>query len=631
MRNLKAAAIAAPILLACPAGAQSVTEAPPAPSILQLDDVVISGSRLGQTAAEVGTSVSVVTAEDIRSRNLARVEDALATVPGVQIRRNGGPGTQSSVFIRGVSGDRVRVLIDGVAVNDATATGGGFDFSTLDTADIERIEVLRGPQSTLWGSSAIGGVINIITRRAAPGFAGSAFGEAGSFATARGGAAVGYGAEGGDIRLSATAGRSDGISSAAESGGATEDDGFDTITLGARGGLNLTDAVRLTGALRYVDQTADFDGFDFAAGGLVDAPNTADTEEFLATAGAEAALFEGRLVNRLTVGFSSIDRLIRQPNDAPFDRFEANGERLFARYQGDLAVTKTNRIAFGVETEETEATGTSFTGATEDGIDSVFGLWETKPIDGLTLTFGARRDETEDFGGETTAKLGAAYRVTEALLLRASAGQGFKAPSLFQRIYGNPVPNPDLRPETSEGFDLGFDLALLEGRASVGATYFNQKIEDEISYEFDPVTFNDRYVNLGETAYEGVELTGFIDLTDDLRLTGAYSYTDARDEITGARLGRRPYNAANLGLLWDDGGPFTATVTAIYNGEELDRDGSAQTVDDWFRVDVAAAYDLTETVEAYGRVENLFDEDYEVIRGYGTPGVSAIVGLRVGF
>jgi vitamin B12 transporter len=267
----------------------------------------------------------------------------------------------------------------------------------------------------------------------------------------------------------------------------------------------------------------------------------------------------------------------------------------------------------------------------DDGIDSVFGLWETKPLDGLTLTLGARRDETDSFGGETTAKLGAAYRVTGALLLRGSAGQGFRAPSLFQRIYGNPVPNPDLRPETSEGFDLGFDLALLGGRASVGATYFNQTIENEISYEFDPVTFNDRYVNLGETAYEGVELTGFIDLTDDLRLTGAYAYTDARDEITGDRLGRRPYNAANLSLFWDDGGPFTAAVTALYNGEELDRDGSAETVDDWVRVDLAAAYALTDTVEAYGRVENLFDEDYEVIRGYGTPGVSAIVGLRVGF
>jgi vitamin B12 transporter len=518
-----------------------------------------------------------------------------------------------------------------VTVNDPAAAGGSFDFATLDVADVERIEVLRGPQSTLWGSAAIGGVVNIITRRADPGLSVSGFAEAGSFATRRGGAALGYGGERGDIRLSATAAASDGFSAAAESLGNDEKDGFETMTLSAAGGLDVGEGARLTGSIRFIDQENDFDAFGGAGG---DAPNTGDSQELLASGGFSFGAFDGRLGNSLTAGYAGIDRTSRSSfGDTTFD-----GQRLFARYQGDLRVTEANRVAFGVESEATEAGGSGVGPDSDDTINSVFGLWETRPLDGLTLTLGLRRDETGDFGGETTARLAAAYRATEALVLRGSAGQGFRAPSLFQRVYGNPVANADLEPETSDGFDLGFDLALFGGRSGVGATYFNQKIENQIDYfsegVFGTPSFRDGYRNLDETEYEGVELTGFVDLTDALRLTGAYAYTDARDAITGERLGRRPYNAATAELFWDAGGPFTASVLAIYNGEEIERDfvgNQTATVDDWVRVDLSLAHDLVEGVALYGRLENLFDEDYEVIDGYGAAGRSAFVGLRASF
>lgn len=597
----------AAVLAAAPAGH--------AQSVLALDEIIVTGTRLDTPATEVGSSVSVITAADIARRGYRRAEEALAALPGVTVSQSGGPGAQTNVFIRGISSDKVLVILDGVSINDPTSVGGGLDFGTLDAAEIDRIEVLKGPQSTLYGSDAIGGVINIVTRRAGAGLHASGFAEYGAFDTRRGGVAVSGGSDLGEVRLSATRSDSDGFSRASEKLGNTEDDGFETTTLTAAGALNLPLDARLSGSVRYVDSTIEFDAGGFAGGDNFDRE---DRKEASGSVTLHAPMFGGILQNEVQAGFVHIDREI-----ASAFPFSAEGDRRFARYQGEVAVGGWNRAVAGLESEFNES------GDGDNTINSIFGQWETRPVDGLTLTGGLRHDDHSDFGGETTVRVAAAYQVTGALTLRGSWGQGFKAPSIFQTTFGVPAPNPNLRPETSDGFDVGAELALFGGRGVIGVTYFNQDIEDEISFFSDPGFTVFGFENLASTSHEGVEVTAGYDITDAVRLSASYTYTDARDDTTGARLLKRPANVADVELGYGGTGPLSGAVVVRYNGTERDFGGA--TLDDWVRVDVSAAFAITKSVDVYGRIENLFDEDYEETAGFGTAGRSAFVGVRARF
>jgi vitamin B12 transporter len=586
-----------------------------AQSPLALDEIIVTGTRLATPATEVGSSVSVITAADIARRGYRRAEEALAALPGVSTSQSGGPGSQTNVFIRGISGDKVLVVIDGVTVNDPTSVGGGLDFGTLDAADIDRIEVLKGPQSTLYGSDAIGGVINIVTKRAGAGLHASGFAEYGSFDTKRGGVTVSGGSDLGELRLSATRTDSDGFSRASEKLGNTEDDGFENTTLTASGALNLPLEARLSGSLRHVDSTIQFDAGGFAGGDNFDEEDRTESSGSLKL---QAPMFGGALKNEIEAGFAHIDREITSAFP-----FSAEGDRRFARYQGEVVVGGWNRAVFGAETEFNES------GDGDNTINSVFGLWETKPVEGLTLTAGLRVDDHSEFASETTARVAAAYQATDALTLRGSWGQGFKAPSIFQTTFGVPAPNPNLRPETSDGFDAGVEYSFLEERGVIGVTYFNQDIEDEISFFSDPGFTVFGYENLASTSYEGVEATAGYDITPAVRLSASYTYTDARDDTTGDRLFKRPEHTAEGELSYGGAGPFSGSVIVRYNSSERDFGGA--TLDEWIRVDLTAAYAITKTVDLYGRVENLFDEDYEETAGFGTAGRSGFVGIRARF
>lgn len=584
----------------------------------RLGPVIVEGSRLDQTATEVGSSVSIISEEDLEKLDLDFAIDAVATAPGVTINQNGSFGGSASVRIRGASSGQTLVLIDGVPVGDPSATDGSFNFAYLDTSSIERIEVLKGPQSTLWGSDAIGGVVSITTKEPEPGFGGTAFAEYGSFNTLRGGASVEGANETGDFRLSASGISTDGISKADEDNGNTEDDGYESTTLSAKGGLNLPSNARLEATVLYTDAESEYDSYSGGAqGNVADGDEVTQNESLAGNLSLQLPLFDDRLENLFLVGYSDITRE-NFTNGA--QSYFAEGDRSIFRYQGTFEINDMNTVSFGAEREETTANG-------EDAdTDSLFALYELKPVQSLTLTAGIRNDDDSRFGSETTARLAAAWNPTDQVTVRSSWGQGFKAPSIFQSTYictfcGLTEPNANLKPETSEAFDIGIEWHSADGRAEAGITYFDQDTQNLIDFSFTA-----GYDNIAKVESKGVELYGAYVLTNWLSVNGNYTVIDAEDG-NGNELSRLPEQSGNVTLAFDPDGPFSGAVLVRYNGDEANTNGT--TLDGWTRVDLTGRYALNEGVELYGRVENLFDEDYQQILGYGTPGLSGSVGIRL--
>ncbi len=582
------------------------------------ETITVYGTRLGQPLTEAGSSVAVITAEDIEALGVDYAVDALARVPGVTVNQNGTFGGIASVRIRGAASEQTLVLVDGVVTNDPSSPGGGFNFATLDVANIERIEVLKGPQSTLWGSDAIGGVVNIVTKQPQPGFGGNVYAEAGTYGTLRGGGEVAFGDERYDLRLAAVRHETDGISKADAANGNDENDAYAATTVDLGAGVQFSETVRLALNVLHTDADSEFDSFVFGAQGNVgDGDELAKSQELVADLSLSFALFDGALDNLLLAGYSDIER--DNYTGGAF-AYGSEGDRRQYRYQGTLAFDGGHALAFGAEHE---------TVSTPDGeasIDGLFALVEWQALDALTLTAGLRRDDHETFGGETTGRLAAAWNPADTLTFRASWGQGFKAPTLFQTTYfccGATQPNPDLRPETADGWDAGIDVRTPDGRGEFGFTVFDRDTENLITFDFAV----GGYSNIAIATSSGVELSASYALNDWFGVGLDYAYIDAEDG-NGDPLIRVPEHSGDITLLLDPAGPFSGSVAIRYNGEEQD---SADVLDAWTRVDVAGRYRLSEAIELFARIENLFDEEYQQVLGYGTPGLSGYLGARFRF
>ena len=584
-----------------------------------MESVIVYGTRLEQSMTEVGSSVDVISAEDIEALGFDFTVDALASAPGVTTNTNGAFGGQAGVRIRGASSEQTLVLLDGVPVNDPTSPGGGFNFARFDPENVERIEILKGPQSTLWGTDAIGGVVSITTRQPSPGLAGSVFGEYGAFDTFRGGASLAGADDRGDFRLAAVRTDSDGISKADEANGNDEEDGYEATTLSASGGLALGDrGARIKSSVLWTDASSEFDSFTGGAqGSVADGDQVSETEELAGNVTLIAPLLDGRLDNQFLLGYADIER---QNFSDGQSSFAAEGQRSILRYQGTLTLNRRNTLAFGAEREDMEANND------DSNINGYFALYEFRPLEALTLTGGLRHDDHNRFGGETTARVAAAFNPTDTLTLRTSWGEGFKAPTIFQTTYicgfcGLSEPNADLAPETSEAFDIGLEWRSSDGRLAAGLTVFDQSSKNLIDFSFTA-----GYDNIEEVDSRGAELFARVQLSDSLRLNANYANIDAEDG-DGVERPRLPRHSGDLTLSWDPASPFSGTLLLRYNGEEANTDNT--TLDDWTRFDLNGRWAVSGSLELFARIENILDEDYQQILGYGTPGRSAYVGARL--
>lgn len=604
---------------ACIIGPATIADAQPIDQ--PTDVIIVSATRTPTPISQVGASVSVIDAAALQSRQYQFAGDAIADVAGAAIAQNGAFGGQSALRIRGEASGRTLVRIDGVVVNDPSAPGGGFNFANLDVADIEQIEILKGPQSILYGSEAIGGVVDITTKRGAGRPSVNAFAEAGSFKTYRAGAGVSGGGEDADYRINVFGLRTDGISKADAADGNGEADDFESIAVSGAGGVNLADALRLEGNVRYGAANTEFDGFPPPNFSLADSDDRDETEELYAAGRAIVTLFDGNVENVVSLGYSAIER-----NNFSGDTlsFFADGERVSAEYLGRFTVNQWLSGVVGAETEETEIdTGTE---AEDITVNSVFGLLQLAPIDRLTITGGVRHDDHETFGGATTGRATAALRFDEVgATLRGSWGTGFAAPSLFQLNFvccGGTAPNRDLEPEKSEGWDVSIEKTAFNETLRGRVTYFRQVTENLIDFDF----LSGAYINVDETVRKGVEFEGAWAPSPQFSVDVSYAYIDAIDRSTDLALLRQPRHAVTGHITWRPVDPLQLSTSVRYNGEERDGGGD---IPSFFTVDLRGAYAVSDSIELYGRVENLFDEEYQDILGYGEPGLSAFGGVRL--
>ena len=588
-----------------------------------VEEIIVTANRREQPLSQVGSSVSVISDTELEKKQHIFVLNALESVPGVAVSQTGAFGGTASVSIRGAGGNNSVLLIDGIQLNDASSPGGAYDFGTLDTAGIARIEILRGPQSVLYGSDAIGGVINIITKTGEDGFGGQLYGEYGSFKSFRAGAQLRGGSPRFGYNLSVSATSTDGISAAEERDGNNEKDCLKSYALSGKITSKLSDTVQLELIGRFADNRVEFDDF-----GPVDGNNVSRSDEMAIAGRSSVDLFDGALRNVLSVEYSDINRR-NEMNGLP--GFEASGERFNLDYIGTLDLPAGWSLTTGAQRELTRARSVSSDSFT---INSLFGELGYAGIKGLTLSAGMRYDDHETFGSATTGRITGSYSI-EATGTRfiANWGEGFKAPSIFQLTYicsfcGLSEPSSDLRPERATGYELGIEQQIdgfAGGRITLAATYFYQKSTDLIDF-----TFSDGYANIASSRSKGVELTLDAVLGDTLELTANYTRLLARNISTDVPLSREPENAFSATLNWSPAARLGTSLSATYNGREFNSFG-AGVLDSWFRLDMRAAYEIADGLSLYGRVENVFNAEYQHVAGFGTPDRSAYIGIRKNF
>jgi vitamin B12 transporter len=588
------------------------------------DDIVVVASGVPQRLDEIARSVTVFQQAEIQQRQTVVLSDLLATVPGVNVARNGGLGTTTAVRIRGAEAEQTLVLIDGVRVNDPSSPGGAFDFANLLAGSAERVEVLRGPNSVVWGSQAIGGVVNVVTQDGSEGlrFRGNA--EGGSFGTFNGTAGVSAGNE--RISGALTAGylTTDGISVAADG---TEPDGYRQF--GATGRLNvkLVDNVSLDLRGYYADSKVDLDGFPPPNYALADTPEYAKTQELYGYAGLKADLLGGKFRNRLAFTIADINRDNFDPTLGASDlTFFGRGRSERYEYQGDAQLVQGLRAVFGAEHEESRYYDGTLRKAT--GITSFYGQLIANPISWASINAGVRHDDHRDFGSRTTFGASAMVEPIDGTRLHASYGEGFKAPTLYQlySFYGTST----LRPETSKSYEFGAEQRIIQG-VTAKATWFHRDTGNQI--DFDLAT--SKYLNIAKTRAEGVELELVATPVTGLSLRGAYTHSDAENRSPGANngkdLARRPQDAGSFSADYRFGFGLSLGGTVLAVGDSFDDAGNFTRLKGYTIAGVRASYPVTDSIEVYGRVENLFDKKYQTVANYGTMGRAAYGGVRLKF
>ncbi|MGD2114307.1 MAG: TonB-dependent receptor [Acidobacteriota bacterium] len=608
-------------LLTVPAARASADPREPSdetPADLRLEEeIVVTADRIPEPAQEAGSSVTVLDREEIERRQVTTVLELLRTVPGLEASQTGGPGRTASVFLRGASSGHTLVLLDGVRLNSPAV--GSFDFADLTLDNVERIEILRGPQSVLYGSEAIGGVVSITTRAGGEGFAADAATEAGSLGlTAVRGSVRG----GGDrFAYSVTAARRemDGVSTASERRGNTEDDPWENTTVSGRLGATFLGDGRATLTARRVDSETGLDGFTFGVG-PTDDPNYVQTRELTQTSVELSKPITPSWRQELTVGTVEEDLVAEDP-DTPFHNFEVRTRVSEVSTRSDLRLGSSNRLLAGATFERREAENP---GAFDETIDlsSVFTNHRWSWRDRLFLTAGLRHDDYSDFGAETTYRTTASLRFPgRGTRLHGSFGTGFRVPT-FNELFFPQAGNPDLEPESSEGWDLGVERFFLDGRLRLDLTGFGNELDELIL--FDSTTFT--FQNVARAESRGVELTAEADPAPGWSLAAAYTWNETEDRATGEPLARRPEHRGSLQVTTRPTGRLRLSATVLAVADRIDSDGAP--MDDYERLDLAGELRLGEHVRPYARVDNLLDEDYEEVNGFTTPGRTFVVGLR---
>lgn len=608
-------------LCVAPLAALSLADAE-AQGAFDLGEITAFANLTPTEVNRTGATVEVLTEEAIRAEGTQLLSSFLARQPGISVTSSGGPGSATTMRVRGLDSKYIAVRVDGIDVTDPAGPQIQYDFGKLTTADVSRVEIVYGTQSALYGSSAVAGVINITTNRATePGTTASVSVEGGSYGTIGGSLNVATLTDRASLSFTASRFQTDGFSAASESNGNTEPDGYETTQLSFFGTYDVTDELTLGLNGFWQEYSGDADGFDFGTGLPADGPFLTEGEDGTARGlRAFAEYSPGAIDHSVALSYYDNDRA----NDIGFGTSNFLGERTTLEYLGTTTILTDSTLSFGASfSEENFDTSDSFGGAASGDrqIGAVFaeGQFALNPATDLALSL--RYDDYSDFGDFLSGRLALAYRPAEGTTLRASLSNGFRAPSLFE-INDPTYGNPDLSPEESRTLEFGVEQ-IFAGGAAFQATAFWTEIDDLIQFFFPA-----GYLQTdGTTQTRGVSLSGTLPLGDRAQLFGNYTYTDATAP-DGNQLVRVPRNDLNLGISGDITDRLSGVATAQFVSGVEDIGGP---LDDYWLANATLTYEISETTETYLRVVNIFDEDYEVIEGYGTSGRAFYVGLRARF
>jgi vitamin B12 transporter len=602
----------------------------PEPSA-ELSPVIISATRDEQSLESTISSATVVTAKELQERQITTVADALRTVVGVDVVQTGAPGSVTNVYIRGANSSQTLVMIDGVPVNNPTV--GGFDFADLTTDNIERIEIVRGPKSSLYGSDANGGVINIVTKRGGGPPKTTLTVEGGRYATTREAVALSGQSEQVDYSAGVSYERTEGFSSAASG---TEPDGYQNTTLSTKLGLAVLGDGRLEFSGRYWFGQADLDSYDPNTFDLIDDPGAKQRTQGLVAALSLQKPLTDWWSQRLTVSVNQAQYWNKYLFSLPppvyqNSQFDTRSQRV--DWQHDASIGELVHLTVGTDYEG--VMGENSGDPNRHTIDNVgfFAQSRLELPEGFSQLTAVRYDINNRYGNSFTYNIEAAYLFAPThTRLKAAAGTAFHGPTI-QDLYYPDFGNPNLKPETSETLEAGIEQSLWEKRVIIGVTQFRTTFDDLIQFVSDPITCVAPYapfgvcpVNVDKARAEGQEVTVTVTPLKQVMIASNYTHLTAKNRSTDTNLLRRPRDKAHIGLTVTPIPSVVLTAGVDFVGRRNDSGG---TVGSYWLARATGSYAVTRWLQVYGRIENLTDKVYQETLGYGTAGLSLFGGIRV--
>jgi len=605
--------------------------------------IVVTASRSEQLIMELGSSVSVISAQELKNSGKENVLSALQQIRGLDVSQSGGLGKESSIFIRGANSEHSLVLLDGIELNDPISPGRSFDLAHFTLDNIERVEIVRGPQSTLYGSDAMGGVVQMISKKGVGkpklslSFTGGSYNSFSEF--------IGLSGSTSNFNYSFGISRIDsqGFSASHQKYGNTEKDGYNNTTFSTRLGFSPIKNMKINFIARYILANVDLDG-NAGTGG--DDPNyISDSNHLIMGTSISYNTWENKWNQKLTFSLNTktqnYSNEIDQFHPADSSRGFYKGNQVKINWQHNIQLHRSNTIILGIEYEnergESEYVWQSAWGPGESifpvqSSDSTgFYVQENlKFWDQLFVSLGIRYDHQKPFGGVLTYRFAPAFFFKTGTKIKATYGTGFKAPSLYQ-LYApasawGPLGNPDLFAEESIGWDLGIEQYLWGDQLVIGLTYFNNQFENLIVYDW-----SQGYININQADTTGIECYLSLRVSEKIFLRSSYTYCKTEDKATGEQLLRRPDHKVSLGFNCQISKKLNANLDISYVGERSDVYPYPQrtTIPEYTIINSFFSYQLTNNLQLTLRIDNLLDTDYEVVKGYGVPGRSFYIGFNL--
>lgn len=611
-------------------------------------EVVVTATRLETPEKEIASSVTVITKEDIERMKKTTVLDVLQDVSGVTIIQNGPAGGTASVLLRGANSEHTLVMMDGVVLNDPISPSRSYDLAHLSLTNVERIEILRGPQSTLYGSDALGGIINIITKKGQGKPCMNLKGFVGSYESFSGNAEISGGTEKMHYSLGTSYFRNTGFSAASAAyEGNKEKDGYRNFTIAGKFGARPMDNLEIDIVFRKLDAEIDIDNF---AGAYGDDPNNVQKNSAFSIKSQIRSLFlNNRWEQKFGLALVINNRQYRNPTDDfhPFDTENGlyKSKLIKLEWQNNWFLNESNTLTLGTDFQQEQGESEYYSDGFWGPFASIFPLQKArttgiyiqeqfKVANQLFATLGVRLDKHSQFGTSITYRLAPAYVIEKTgTKLKTTLGTAFKSPSIYQLYapgtYWGPIGNKGLKPEKSTGWDFGIEQQILDEKILFGAVYFVNDFENLIDFEY-----SSGYINIGKSESQGVEFLLRAIPAKQILLDANYTRINARDKDADINLLRRPRDkfSARLNYLSGKKGNINLSFRLIGKRDDLDFStlpSTRVTLKGYTLFDIALSYDFSQNVQIFMRLDNLFNKKYETVKGYGTPGFSFCGGLGV--